>query len=82
MVPDSEIITKGASPPPLPGEVQQSSDPAIQRLALQMQKAGDALYNQYELRVEVSYYMYNFIRMPSFVYLVKTLRMIYFGPPE
>ena len=61
MVPDSEIITKGAAPPPLPGEPQQSSDPAIQRLALQMQKAGDALYKQYEGRVEVSYHMYIFI---------------------
>ncbi|XP_068711800.1 uncharacterized protein [Montipora foliosa] len=34
------------------GDVQGSPDPKIQKLALQMQQAGDALYKQYERRVE------------------------------
>ena len=63
MVPDSEIVTKG--PAPLPGEVQPSSDPTIQKLAVQMQQAGDALYKQYEGKVEVSYYIIFILRLPS-----------------
>ena len=48
--PDSEIIAKSSVGVPPPGV---SADPKIQQLALQMQQAGDALYKQYEGRVEV-----------------------------
>ena len=56
MVTDSEIISKGSSHDhPASFEVTQkpAADPKIQRLALQMQQAGDALTTQYKGRIEV-----------------------------
>lgn len=56
MVPDSQIMEKGyaESRTPLPATgVEQPADPTIQKLAHQMQLAGDALTKQYEGRVMV-----------------------------
>ena len=53
LVPDSEIVFKGSSHVPSPGVASPPLDPKIQNLARQMQQAGDALYQQYEGRVEV-----------------------------
>lgn len=51
MVPDSQIME---SRTPLPGTgVEQPADPTIQKLAHQMQLAGDALTSQYGKHVTV-----------------------------
>lgn len=68
MVPDSQIMEKGyaESRTPLPATgVDQLADPTIQKLAHQMQLAGDALTTQYGRHVTVwtnvmlSTYFYN-----------------------
>lgn len=68
MVPDSQIMEKGPaeSRTPLPATgVEQPADPTIQKLAHQMQLAGDALTSQYGRHVTVwtnvmlSTYLYN-----------------------
>lgn len=68
MVPDSQIMEKGyaESRTPLPARgVEQPADPTIQKLAHQMQLAGDALTTQYGRHVTVwtnvmlSTYFYN-----------------------
>ena len=55
MVPDSQIMEKDyESRTPLPGTgVEQPADPTIQKLAHQMQLAGDALTSQYGRHVTV-----------------------------
>lgn len=56
MVPDSQIMEKGyaESRTPLPATgVEQLADPTIQKLAHQMQLAGDALTTQYGRHVTV-----------------------------
>ena len=56
MVPDSQIMEKSypESRTPLPATgVEQPADPTIQKLAHQMQLAGDALTTQYGRHVTV-----------------------------
>ena len=55
MVPDCEVRAKGFHmvPSPPAQRVRQSQDPQMAKLAQQMQKAGDALYERYGDRVDV-----------------------------
>lgn len=56
VVPDCEVRAKSfhmVPSPPAPGAVRQPQDPQMTRLAQQMQKAGDALYERYGDRVDV-----------------------------
>lgn len=59
MVPDSVQIAQGnpVAPSPVTFErTQSTADPEIQRLARQMQQAGDALCTTYKGRFEVCHY--------------------------
>ena len=54
MVPDCEVFVKGSVPlPPAPQAARPPPDPTIAKLALQMQKVGDAFHEQYQGRVDV-----------------------------
>ena len=63
LVTDSKLVAQSSSNGALPEpEPVSTQNPELTRLALQMQRAGDALYQQYGDRVDVSWFCtWNFL---------------------